>query len=61
MEIINVEVEKETKELLERLVRKKAYSSISEAVRQIINDHLIQARTSVLTLDSRKVSWQIGL
>jgi Arc/MetJ-type ribon-helix-helix transcriptional regulator len=40
MEIINVKVEKETKEHLETLVKKKAYGSLSEAVRQIINDHL---------------------
>ena len=40
MEIINVKVEKETKDQLERLVRKKAYGNISEAVRQIIKDHL---------------------
>jgi len=40
MEIINVKVEKETKEQLERLVRKKTYSNISDAVRQIIRDHL---------------------
>jgi Arc/MetJ-type ribon-helix-helix transcriptional regulator len=40
MEIINVKVEKETREQLERLVQKKAYNNISEAVRQIIKDHL---------------------
>ncbi len=40
MAVLNVKVEKETKEQLERLVRKKTYSNISEAVRQIIKDHL---------------------
>lgn len=40
MEIINIKVEKETKEQLERLVRKRTYSNISQAVREIIKDHL---------------------
>ncbi len=40
MEIINVKVEKETKEQLERLVKKKVYNNLSEAVRQILKDHL---------------------
>ena len=40
MEIINVKIEKETKEQLERLVKKKAYRNLSEAVRQILKDHL---------------------
>ncbi len=40
MEILNVKVEKETMEKIKRLVRRKAYKNKSEAVREILVDHL---------------------
>jgi len=40
MEILNVKVEKETMEKIERLVRKKAYKNKSEAVREMLEEHL---------------------
>lgn len=39
MEILNVKVEKETVEKLDRLVRKKAYKNKSEAVRKMLEEH----------------------
>lgn len=39
MEILNVKVEKEMKEKLERLVRRKAYKNKSEAVRKMLEEH----------------------
>lgn len=40
MEILNVKVEKETKEKLEALVRRKVYKNTSEAVRKMLEEHL---------------------
>lgn len=40
MEILNVKVEKETKEKVERLVKARGYKNKSEAVRSIIEEHL---------------------
>ena len=39
MEILNIKVEKEMKERLERLVKKKAYKNKSEAVRKMLDEH----------------------
>jgi Arc/MetJ-type ribon-helix-helix transcriptional regulator len=39
MEVLNVKVEKETIEKLEKLVRKNAYKNKSEAVRRMLEDH----------------------
>lgn len=39
MEVLNVKVEKETIEKLDRLVRKKAYKNKSEAVRKMLEEH----------------------
>ena len=39
MEIINVKVEKEIKEKLERLVKRRAYKNKSEAVRKMLDEH----------------------
>lgn len=40
MEILNVKVEKETIEKLERLIKKKAYKNKSEAVRKMLEEYL---------------------
>jgi Arc/MetJ-type ribon-helix-helix transcriptional regulator len=39
MEILNVKVEKETMEKLDKLIRKKAYKNKSEAVREMLKEH----------------------
>jgi Arc/MetJ-type ribon-helix-helix transcriptional regulator len=39
MEILNVKVETETKEKLERLVKRRAYKNKSEAVRKMLEEH----------------------
>jgi len=39
MEILNVKVEKETKEKIERLVKSKGYKNKSEALRKIVEQH----------------------
>lgn len=39
MEVLNVKVEKETKEKLERLVKTKGYRNKSEALRKVIEEH----------------------
>jgi Arc/MetJ-type ribon-helix-helix transcriptional regulator len=39
LEILNVKVEKETKEKLERLVKTKGYRNKSEALRKVIEEH----------------------
>ena len=39
MEILNVKVEKETKEKIERLVKARGYKNKSEALRKIIEEH----------------------
>jgi Arc/MetJ-type ribon-helix-helix transcriptional regulator len=39
MEILNVKVEDETMEKLEKLVKKKAYKNKSEAIRKILEEH----------------------
>jgi hypothetical protein len=39
MEILNVKVEREMAEKLERLVRQKAFKNKSEAVRSILEEH----------------------
>ena len=39
MEVLNVKVEKETKEKLERLVRARGYKNKSEALRTMIQEH----------------------
>lgn len=39
MEVLNVKVEKETMEKLDKLVRKKAYKNKSEAVRKVLEEH----------------------
>ncbi|MHB8567874.1 MAG: ribbon-helix-helix domain-containing protein [Nitrososphaerales archaeon] len=39
MEILNVKVERETKEKIERLVKAKGYKNKSEALRTIIEEH----------------------
>ncbi len=39
MEILNVKVEKETKEKIERLVRARGYKNKSEALRKMIEEH----------------------
>ena len=39
MEILNVKVEKETKEKIERLVKARGYKNKSEALREIIEGH----------------------
>ncbi len=39
MEVLNVKVEKETKERIERLVKTKGYKNKSEALRKMIEDH----------------------
>ncbi len=39
MEILNVKVEKETKEKIERLVKARGYKNKSEALREIIEEH----------------------
>jgi Arc/MetJ-type ribon-helix-helix transcriptional regulator len=39
MEILNVKVEKETKEKIERLVKARGYKNKSEALRDIIDAH----------------------
>ena len=40
MEILNVKVEKETKEKIERLVKARGYKNKSEVVRRIVEEHL---------------------
>ena len=40
MEVLNVKVEKGTKEKVERLVKARGYKNRSEAVRSIIREHL---------------------
>lgn len=40
MEVLNVKVEKGTKEKVERLVKARGYKNKSEAVRSIIKEHL---------------------
>lgn len=39
MEILNVKVEKETLEKLDKLVRKRTYKNKSEAVRKMLEEH----------------------
>ena len=39
MEILNVKVEKETKEKIEKLVRIKGFKNKSEALRRLIEEH----------------------
>jgi len=39
MEILNIKVEKETKEKIERLVKAKGYKNKSEALRKMIEEH----------------------
>ncbi len=39
MEILNVKVERETKEKLERLVKSRGYENKSEALRKMIEEH----------------------
>jgi Arc/MetJ-type ribon-helix-helix transcriptional regulator len=39
MEVLNVKVEKETKEKIERLVKRKGYKNKSEALRRVIEEH----------------------
>jgi len=39
MEILNVKVEKETKEKIERLVKARGYKNKSEALRKMIEEH----------------------
>ncbi len=39
MEILNVKVEKETKEKLERLVKARGYKNKSEALRKMLEEH----------------------
>lgn len=39
MEVLNVKVEKETIEKLDKLVRKKSYKNKSEAVRKMLEEH----------------------
>jgi len=39
MEVLNVKVEKETKEKIERLVKAKGYKNKSEALRRMIEEH----------------------
>jgi Arc/MetJ-type ribon-helix-helix transcriptional regulator len=39
MEILNVKVEKETKEKIERLVETRGYKNKSEALREMIEEH----------------------
>lgn len=39
MEILNVKVEEEIKEKLERLVKRRAYKNKSEAVRKMLEEH----------------------
>ena len=40
METLNVKVDRETKEKLETLVRRKLYRNTSEAVRNMLADHM---------------------
>jgi len=40
LEVLNVKVEKETKEKVERLTKARGYKNKSEAVRRIIEEHL---------------------
>jgi Arc/MetJ-type ribon-helix-helix transcriptional regulator len=40
MEVLNVKVERETKERIERLVRIRGYKNKSEALRKMIEEHL---------------------
>lgn len=40
MEILNIKVDKELKEKLDRLVQGKAYKTKSEAVRSMLEEHL---------------------
>ncbi|MGI0080147.1 MAG: ribbon-helix-helix domain-containing protein [Nitrososphaerales archaeon] len=40
MEIVNVKVKKDTKEKLGRLVKRKAYANMSDAVRTMLEEHL---------------------
>jgi len=40
MEILNVKVEKETREKLERLVKRGAFKNKSEAVRRMLEEHI---------------------
>jgi Arc/MetJ-type ribon-helix-helix transcriptional regulator len=40
MEILNVKVEKGTKEKVERLVRARGYKNKSEAVRRMLEEHI---------------------
>lgn len=39
MEVLNVKVEKDTVEKLDRLVKRKAYKNKSEAVRSLLEEH----------------------
>lgn len=39
MEVLNIKVEKETKEKLERLIKREIYKNKSEAVRKILENH----------------------
>lgn len=40
MEVLNVKVDRETKEKLERLVKRRVYQNKSEAVRRMLEEHL---------------------
>lgn len=42
MEVLNVKVDKGTKEKLQRLVRNRAYRNKSEAVRTILEEHIAE-------------------
>ncbi|MGB9660267.1 MAG: ribbon-helix-helix protein, CopG family [Nitrososphaerales archaeon] len=39
MEVLNIKIEKEMKEKLEKLVKRKTYRNKSEAVRKILKEH----------------------
>lgn len=42
MEVLNVKVQKETKEKIERLVKTRGYKNKSEALRRIVEDHFLE-------------------
>ena len=60
MEILNVKVEKETKEKIERLVKARGYKNKSEALREIIEGHFEEHPELFATDDMKTIvngSW----
>jgi len=61
MEIINVKVEKEVKEKLEMLVKRRAFKNKSEAVRKMLNEHFREHPEFFVSDDLEKLIKEAGL